>query len=416
MKVTHLEIKDVKRIRHVIIIPKGYIVKLAGANAQGKSSTIDSLMYLVEGKSAIPNDPRRTGSDKASIEADFGGLKVIRKFTAKGTYLTVIDESGEIKSGQDFLDKLLGENATDAMSFMSKKPADQKKILAKLAGADTAGIDAAIEKAYSERTRINQELDRIKIQYQTAKFTPDVPEKEIPIADIMDKLDEANDTNAKIKDLNRKKETAEKDLVGLREQMVNLKKWIAEKEEEIKNIDAEYFGVEPVDDAPIKAEIANLDKTNAAVRTNAAYAKTKADLESKQGAFDAKDKEVETKRAEKKAILQAAKYPVPGLSLGDDCVLFNGIPLDEASGAEQIIVGLAILSAIIPKDGIRILRVKNGSIIDKKNMALIEQMAEKEQIQIWLETVSNEPDEGDGNEIFIQDGEVVVPAQGKLEL
>jgi hypothetical protein len=407
MKVINLEIKDVKRIRHIVITPNGWVVKLTGANAQGKSSTIDSLMYLLEGKRSLPADPRRNGVDKASIEADFGGIKVLRKFTAKGSYLTVIDSQGEVQSGQEFLNKLLGENATDAMSFMSKKPIEQKRILARLAGADTSEIDGAIEKAYQARTLIGHYIDRLKAQYQTVKFTPDVPEKEIPIADLMDKLNEANDVNGKIKELNRKKELAAKDLAGLMEQLVNIKKWIVEKEEEIKSIDSEYFGLEAIDDMPIKTEIANLDKTNSIIRANAAYMKTKTDLEAKEKEFNAKDKEVESKRAEKTKLLQAAKYPVPGLCLRDDCVTLNGIPLDEASGAEQIIVGLAILSAVIPKDGIRILRIKNGSIIDDANMKFIEGMAEREQVQIWIEIVQSEPSDGDGTEIFIKDGEVL---------
>ena len=106
------------------------------------------------------------------------------------------------------------------------------------------------------------------------------------------------------------------------------------------------------------------------------------------------------------AIIAAAKFPVPGLGIDDDGVLLNGRPLEESSEAERILVCLSIVSKLLPKDGIRILRVGDGEKIGRDMMAELEVMAEREQVQIWIEIMKDEPGAkgGVGTEIFIQDG------------
>ena len=58
-----------------------------------------------------------------------------------------------------------------------------------------------------------------------------------------------------------------------------------------------------------------------------------------------------------------------GLALGNGEVLLNGLPLSQASGAEQLRLSMAIAMAGNPK--LRVLRIKEGSLLDDDNLALL---------------------------------------------
>ena len=111
-------------------------------------------------------------------------------------------------------------------------------------------------------------------------------------------------------------------------------------------------------------------------------------------AIDARDKV-------KADAIAKAKMPVPGLGFGQGIVTFNGIPFDQASTAEQLRVSVAIAMAANPK--LRVLRIKEGSMLDQDGLALIAEMAATHDYQVWLEVVSSSGKVG----ITIDDGSVV---------
>ena len=165
------------------------------------------------------------------------------------------------------------------------------------------------------------------------------------------------------------------------------------------------MATDPVDVEAIKGKIRNVEVDNQKIRANNEIIDTRKQLTEKTRRASVLDEEVEATRQEKINLIQNAEYPVPGLSLGDAGVVFNGHPLEEASDAEKILLGIAIVAKMLPADGIRLLRVENGNKLDRANLAKIEEVAEREGVQIWLEIVSDEPGKGKaGTEIFIKDG------------
>jgi hypothetical protein len=77
--------------------------------------------------------------------------------------------------------------------------------------------------------------------------------------------------------------------------------------------------------------------------------------------------------------------PLPGLSFGNKEVLFDGLPLSQAGEAEQLRISVAIAMTANPK--LRILRIKDGSLLDDKGMELLRTMATDSDYQIWIERV-----------------------------
>jgi ABC-type histidine transport system ATPase subunit len=98
--------------------------------------------------------------------------------------------------------------------------------------------------------------------------------------------------------------------------------------------------------------------------------------------------------------LTEATFPVDGLGFDENGVTFDGKPFTQASGAEQLRVSLAMAMALNPQ--LKVIHIKNGSLLDSENMQIIEDMAKDKDYQVWIEVV----DESGKVGIYIEDGEV----------
>jgi chemotaxis protein histidine kinase CheA len=144
------------------------------------------------------------------------------------------------------------------------------------------------------------------------------------------------------------------------------------------------------------------DDTNARVRANAARKAKGEEAEASRRAWAGKTTAIKAVDAERAAMLAAAPFPVAGLGFGTDGgVTFNGLPLAQASGAEQIRVSMGIALAANPT--IRVVLIRDASLLDEDSMALVVDLAEKADAQVWLERVGS----GDAGAVVISDGGVV---------
>ena len=67
MKITLLELENVKRIKAVSLSLGDGLNIVAGKNDQGKSSVLDGLLYLLAGKAAQCERPVRDGANKSTL-------------------------------------------------------------------------------------------------------------------------------------------------------------------------------------------------------------------------------------------------------------------------------------------------------------------------------------------------------------
>jgi hypothetical protein len=92
--------------------------------------------------------------------------------------------------------------------------------------------------------------------------------------------------------------------------------------------------------------------------------------------------------------------PIKGLSWDEDKVLYNGIPYEQISSAEQLKVSMSIAMAANPK--LRMLIIKDGSLLDNDNLKVIAELTKGQDFQAWIEKVSDNDKVG----IVIEDGEI----------
>lgn len=460
MRILSLQASNVKRLVAVEINPTSAVVEITGKNRQGKTSLLDSIWWLIKGAGNIQSEPIRSGETEAVIVGILGDegsekrLKVTRTFKLKRTELKKIEEGEapdpteftttltiENEEGfkrdkpQEMLDELIGSLAFDPLAFLHGKPADQVKMLRDLLGLDFSDIDKAIKDAFTERTDVNRDAATYRAQANAILVPTDTPDEAVNVDELIAELEQAGQQNAAIErqhselrqeeaSIRRAAEALDADSQRYEAERQRIKDMIAaadalelrlkedhqailRREEELKAADPIP---DPVDTADLRQKITEARTLNEAVdkRTRKAELVEKAEeRETKAAELTA---QINAKKAEKEDLLAKSAMPVEGLSFGEDGVILRGQPFEQASDAEQLETSIAIAGAMNPK--LRVIRVREGDKLDSDAWASLVAFAEKNDLQIWAETVESRRDSA----IVIEDGQVagVDAAQGKL--
>lgn len=122
-----LTIDNFMRIAALNVTADGKHVLITGPNGSGKTSAVEAIWTALKGFSAKDTpEPIHAGAKSGEVTLDLGELIVTRRFTPKGSTLTLTSADGsEIKRPQELLDRLLGEYSLDPVAFLSRRPQDQ---------------------------------------------------------------------------------------------------------------------------------------------------------------------------------------------------------------------------------------------------------------------------------------------------
>jgi len=430
MKILTLIIENVLKIKAAAIKTIGNVVMVQGGNGAGKSSVLDSIVIALKGGRDIPEQPITKGADKGAVRIDFGDFTLIRSLTKKGAYLKIESSDGsEVKSPQDFLNKLIGNISFDPLAFINEDSAKQRKVLMEIAGIDVEDLNAREKDIYDRRTEASRESARTEGKMKASKRWPDVKNTEpIQVSTLTKKLEGALTHNASR--VEREKANAQlrqnallnKDSVAANVATITELKTrieILEKENKELNESIEAARIahrtekealenfESIDVEAIQKEISDIEGTNSKIRDNQAADTALSEFQAAKKNYDALDRDLNSVRQEKVDLIAKAKIPVPGLTFDDSQLLYNGIPLAQASDGEKLMVGMRMSMALNPT--LRVLRIKDGSLIDKKNMAILVKLCEEGDYQLWIEKVSDHDDYVAAGKvgIFIEEGEII---------
>ena len=409
MKIIELRAENIKRLKAVTIRPDKAMVLVTGANGQGKSSVLDAIYMALRGKEAIPSHPVRNGEENAVVKLDLGEIVVTRKFTANGgTSLTVQAANGaKFPSPQRMLDDMLGALTFDPLEFSRMVPAKQLETLRGLVrlDVDIDSLDAQNKSDYDQRTILNRELKDFERFIANAVVPADTPAEPVDVPAMMRELDAATKHNT--------------ELTNVRNQIRQRREMMAEKQEAIKRLTSEFntlenavwelyrviAGKQEVDTAPLVRQIESAQVTNAAVSKRQQVQTWALESETLTKEIADLTKWMADRTETKRTAIANAEFPVEGLSFGEGEVLLNDIPFAQASSAEQLKVSVGIAMAANPK--LRVLRIKDGSLLDSASLNMVEFLADLNDYQVWVEKV----DESGTVGIVIEDG-AVVPGNG----
>lgn len=425
MKIVRLSAEGYKRLSAVEISPEGNVITIGGKNGAGKSSVLDAIWAALKGRAVNPPKPVRAGMEKAIIHLDLGDLAITRTFTDKGdgkpyTDTVKVENAEGLRYGQpqQVLDALLGEIGFDPFEFMLLKPDRQAEKLLELVPLsidldEHAQLDAS---DFEKRREVNREVERLEGRlsgYPAEQLPEVVPDREELVA----KLGNASGHNLEIeRELIRRQTLASSIELG-RGQIESIDARIQQLQTERREI-AERTGgfideqaalpelAKPIDVAELQEQIRQAEATAAIAGRQESRKAILAELETARAESEAFTKAMADREKEREAALAKAKMPVPGLGFmidakGKPVVTYEGLPFDrtQMSTAAALRVSTAIAMAANP--GLRVLQIRDGSLLDDDAMKALADMAEAEDFQLWVERVGTE-----GVGIVIEDGHV----------
>src|SRR5699024_9843840 len=344
--------------------------------------------------------PVREGEDKAVVRVDMGDLVVTRTATAKGTKsLTVTNgEGAKYSSPQKMLDELLGALTFDPLAFTRMKPREQVDVLLELVDLDVNLDELEDERKslFDARREVGQHQKRLGELPEVDHDWPTEPES---AKEIMDRLADAEGIVQQLENLDTEGQHLDDHIEHLQAELAKAKEKRMELIKHLETLPRAEQAVAHAQD--IRQELAGLSERNQTIMdNNAARARAEeiGELSYKYKKYTAELKGID---AQKSAALAAAEFPLEGLSIDGDSVTFNGLPLSQASGAEQLRISTAIAVAANPQ--VRVARIADGSLMDADSHKLLQAIAAENDFQVWVELVAD----GDGVGFVIEDGEVV---------
>ncbi len=412
MKITELHLENFKKLKAINLDLEGKSLTLTGPNGSGKSSVIDSIWIALTGKE-VPDNPITQGEDNGTItvkiKEDSGNeLTVQKKFTLDTRTLTVRNSDGTKEpSAQAFLDRIIGRISFDPFGFIRKQPREQKKFLMDLLGLDFSELDK--QKALYNENKFTSEKE--VIQYQnTLTDLPNVDkgfETERSVNEALEKQKAISDVKARATKIEQEISMAQSSIVTFNTNIGATKKRIEELQATIVSSEAEiaktqtmiagheeilvkekaYLATNPLEDVDALVNEIQVHNNNHRVflqRQATRQQLIKAQEEVKKWTEEAK--RVEEARL---ATIKETKMPVKGLTFAEDGLLYEGLPVNEQqlSHAKLIDIGVRISMALNP--GLRIMRIKDGSLIDTSTLTAIKAAVKEQDYQLFIEKVAN---------------------------
>jgi recombinational DNA repair ATPase RecF len=413
MKIIELYAENLKRLKVIQIKPETGLVEITGKNGQGKTSVLDAIWWALGGTENIQSSPIRTGESHASVVVDLGDMKVERKFIAQddGTYTTSLKlttpDGARYDKPQSRIDDLLGRFTFDPLAFLRQRPDEQVRSLQGLVTSfDFAAADRYNKADLEERRERNRTAKSAReVESSLRGQLPEVIPEAVDVSKAMNDLIEAQRHNNKVEETARlltiarnNRDAADQRVATLKQQLEAAQEALDFSEKTIREI--EETVIDRVDTTPLQEKIAGAQAVNAMV-AKAAEADRQAGIAAYAEAqsADLTDK-VEARKAAAIAAIKEAKIPVEGLAIVDDRVTLEGIPFEQVSDAMQLRASVALAIAMNPK--LRVLRVRDGSLLDEDALEIMRQMCADQDYQIWIERVDSSGEIG----IVMEDGAI----------
>ena len=410
VKINKLEIENVKRVKAVTIEPTSNgLTILGGNNNQGKTSVLDAIAWALGGNKYKPSKPARDGSmNPPTLRLELSnGLIVERK--GKNSDLKVTDPSGQ-KAGQQLLDSFVEELALNLPKFIESSAKDKANTLLQIIGVGEKlwELDRKEARLYNERRTIGQIADQKKKYAAEQPQYPEAPNELVSIADLIHEQQEILARNGENAKKRQNRENIVNSLHLSETRLKQLKEQLAQEEATHESLMSDYIAANKsiedlVDESTdeIESSIANIEEINRKVRANLDKEKAEEDAKQYSSQYDQLTKEIQDVRDERTSLLDSADLPLPGLSVEDGELVFEGQKWDNMSGSQQLRVATAIVRKLKPECGF--------VLLDKLEQMDIPTLTE---FGKWLESeglqaIATRVSSGEECQIIIEDGYVV---------
>lgn len=416
VKITALEAENVKRIKAVALTPSPTGLTLVGGNNnQGKTSVLDALAWALGGDRFRPDAAQRDGAiAPAHLKVTLSnGVVVERK--GKNASLTVTDPTGR-RSGQQLLNAFVEPLALDLPRFMDASDKEKADILLRIigVGSELQVKDLEIKGLYDKRTFTGQLAAQKKHFAEEMISYPEAPDEPVSASELIRQQQDILARNGENQRLRAQYAELEQQVQQCVDELKRTRERIATLQQLADELDAKHTKlfnqretarktVSQLQDestAELEASIRDIEETNRKVRAN--LEKSRAEDEAAQYAseYDRLTESIQQKRAERMALLNGADLPLPGLSVEDGVLTYNGKHWRDMSGSDQLRVATAIVRRLNPDCGFVLL-----DKLEQMDLTTLTEFA------AWLEAeglqaIATRVSTGSECQIIIEDGMV----------
>lgn len=409
IKINRLELENVKRIKAVKVEPnQNGLTVIGGRNNQGKTSILDSIAWALGGNKFKPSNAAREGSTvppNLNITLS-NGLVVERK--GKNSALKITDPNGN-KAGQQILNGFIEELALDLPKFMEASNKEKANILLRIIGVgeQLAKLNYEESEIYNNRLAIGRIADQKKKYAKEQVFYSEAPKDLISPQELINQQQAILAKNGENQRKRDKVTQIEYSVSILTEEVAALQKQLLAKQTELNKATndltiAKTDALDLIDQSTEELEknLAEIEEINRKVRANLDKDKAEEDANNYASQYNEMTVKIEEIRKQRIDLLKGADLPLPGLSVEDNELTYNGKKWDGMSGSDQLRVATAIVRKLNPDCGF--------VLIDKLEQMDIETMNE---FGAWLEqeglqAIATRVSTGDECSIVIEDGYV----------
>ena len=401
MKITSLQMENVKRIRAIRLEPSvDGLTIIGGKNAQGKTSVLDGIAYALGGEKYAPSNLRREGAIADTvihIETD-DGLVIERK--GKKASLTVTDREGK-RHGQAILDAIIGKMAIDLPKFLNANDKAKADTLLQILGIgdELEKLEREEKAKYDTRTTVGRMAEQKKKAAADMPWHDDVPEKKLSVEKLIEQQQEVLGRNGVKQKLRDDIEANKRHLATYKAQLKEITEAIARLEENIAK--AESSDLELEDVSELKSKIANFEAINEKIAENQAKLRREEEAADLSDQYDSLTVEINEIRKKRMELLNGCDLPYPGLTVEEGILKLDGKAWDCMSGAQQMIVGCAIASRLNPK--CKFVLLDKLEQLDLETLAEFDNWLKENDLQCIATRVST----GEECSLIIEDGEAL---------
>lgn len=285
------------------------------------------------------------------------GLTVER--SGKNSALKVVDTTGK-RSGQQLLNEFVEQLAIDLPRFLQASNREKADTLLQVIGVGDRihELEAKERDVYNRRRMIGQDADRKRKYADELPFYPAAPKE---LVSAMDLIRQQQDILARNGENQRKRMRANqiKHEYGkaaahvslLKSQLAAAQKQLTQLEADLEIAQKDALDLQDESTEEVERSLQEIEQINIQVRANCDREKAEQDAAYYAQQYQELSTQLEDIRHDKYALLNSAELPLPGLSVEDGELTYNGKKWDCMSGADQLIAATAVVRAVNPKCG-----------------------------------------------------------------
>ena len=414
VKITALQAENVKRIKAVQIepAPTGLTI-VGGNNNQGKTSVLDAIAWALGGEKYRPNAAAREGAvSPPRLRVTLSNGIVVERKGKNGT-LTVTDPTGK-RAGQTLLNEFVEQLALDLPRFLNASDKDKADTLLKIIGVgdQLADIDRDIKALYDKRTVVGQIAAQKKAYAEEMQEYPDAPPELVRTAELIRRQQDILARNGENQRKRLRAAELEQQAHALQQKVDTLAEQLARASEEcaaaMRDLEIARKSAADLEDestAEIEAALADVEETNRKVRANMDKARALDEAHDMANQYALLTDRLTQRRRQRTALLDGADLPLPGLSVEDGALTYNGRRWNDMSGSDQLRVATAIVRKLNPACGFVLL-----DKLEQMDLRTLQEFGAWLQAE-GLQAIATRVSTGGECQIIIEDGRVADAAE-----